>query len=137
MTLGALGFHVCQVNNGAVICDEGSTQRQNGVLHPKALCRWAFKDKNHSFVHGHFAPEHEANLTLLGGLGHLSVDLKHAGLNHGAGQVQLGGLLREGGALKRDRKNAKTTTQGSSTKLVRADVGVEPFKAKRRSKGFA
>jgi len=104
MRLGRLRFHVCQIHNGAVVIDKGRRQRQQGVLHPKALLLRLLKDKQHALVGGHVLAKHEANFTLLWGGSDLGINLKHARLQLNTGQIRLR-LLRP--CSKRQENKAK------------------------------
>lgn len=93
MGVGGLGLHVGQVDDGAVVGHKGCGEGDEGVFHPKTLGGGLLKHKQHAFVRGHVGAKHQACAALLGGLGHLGIDLKHARLQFDARQVGLRGVL--------------------------------------------
>ncbi len=93
MGVGGLGFHVGQVDDGAVVGHKGCGEGDEGVFHPKTLGGGLLKHKQHAFVRGHVGAKHQAYAALLGGLSHLGVDLIHARLQFDARQVGLWAVL--------------------------------------------
>lgn len=121
--IGGLWLHVGQVHDGAVVGDEGRRQRQQGVFHPKALRAGLLEHKQHAFVLRHVATEHQAYAALLGGLGHLCVNLVHACLQLDAWQVGLRCVLRvDGQAERREKERKKNTFHKFKPRLGEGDA---------------
>ena len=110
MRVGGLGFHVGQVDDGAVVGHKRGGKGDEGVFHPKTLRGGLLKHKQHAFVRGHLGAKHQTRAALLGGLSHLGVDLEHAGLQFDAGQV---GLWRVLGLRKRATGKRKAKCNGT------------------------
>ena len=61
-----LRLHVVDVDDGAVVGDEGGRQRQQRVLHPEALLARLLEDEQHAFVLRHLLAVHQAGRALVG-----------------------------------------------------------------------
>lgn len=80
MRVGALGLHIGQVDDVAVVVDEGRRQRHERVFHPKTLGVGMIEHEQHAFVIGHAHAVHQTNGALFGRLRHLHVELVHTRL---------------------------------------------------------
>ena len=73
------GFHVRQIDDGAVVFQKSRRQRDQRVAHPKALGAGLLENKQHAFVLRHVFSPHQPDLALLLCLGQLHIQAVHTG----------------------------------------------------------
>ena len=90
----ALGLHVNQIDDDAIVGHKGRREGQQGIAHPKTLNAGLIKDKQHALVLGHFFAPHQTHLALIKVLCQLHLNQMHAGIEGSFGQLCLGCALR-------------------------------------------
>jgi len=74
MGIQGQGFHIYYPDNPSILAEEGNTQREEGIFHPKPVVILCFEDKEHPFVFPQMFSAHQPIAPFLWSLGNLHQD---------------------------------------------------------------
>ena len=111
--LGGLRRHVSDVDDRAVVGDEGDRQRQDGVAHPEAVRERRREGEQHACVGRHLLAKHQPGCAFVGALGDFGRDHMDARIEADRRQRRLGLGLRRTRCGKQGRGESGVEREGA------------------------